>query len=179
MTFLFDLLPLQDIIYEIIIQMLDYESIIQFNRCLAPQDRYRARFTKTDILSHEFYVANHLIRNRFAEFENVSGITQEERANKRSQILIKMLKEFDSGKHGVILLLYHHGFHKGVVNKLTSLSSPKCEDLSGASDYFKNKVSNLSKHLIPKILQIMPKTDVIPLQKIPSKGVTVFPKCKV
>jgi hypothetical protein len=174
MTFLFDNLPLQDIIYETIIPMLDYESIIQFNRCLSPPDRYRAKFTKTEILSHEFFVACDLLKKRLDEFVNITGITQEECANKKSQLLIKILQEFDSGKHGLILM-YNPGFHKNLIIKLNSLFSPQTEDLFGVADYLKEKLNNLSKHLLPKILQITPKTTVVRLQKIPSKGITVFP----
>lgn len=173
MIFLFDFLPLQDIIHGTIVPMLDYESIIQLNRCLSPADRYRARFAKTDILSHEMFVAHDLMKNRLDKIRDVTGITFKERARKKSQLFVKMLQEFDTGKHGVILLIYHPGFHTSVVTKLNSFSNPQSEDLLGASDYFKKKLGNLSNHLLPKVLRIMPMTDVIPLRKIPSKGIFV------
>ena len=175
MTFLFDLLPLQDIIHETIVPMLDYESIIQLNRCLSPPDRYRARFTKTDILSHELFVVADLIKKGLTKLTNVTGRNRKERVRKKSQLLVKILQEFDSGKRTTVLLKYHPGFHTTVVEKLNSLSSPQSEELIGASKYFKKKISNLSKYLLPKVVSVVPKTDIIiPLRRIPAKGATVF-----
>lgn len=175
MTFLFDLLPLNDVIHETIMPMLDYESIIQLNRCLQPADRYQARLSKKDILAHEMHVACDLMRNKLGKLSSFSHLSKKEKVKRRSQCIINLLQDLDTGNRGFTLLHYYPGFHKAVVDKLVAFSDPHSDELSGASPYFKKKIRAISNHLLPKILSIEPTNGIgTKLKPLVPKGKTVF-----
>ena len=175
MTFLFDRLPLYDIIHETIMPMLDYESIIQFNRCLQPADRYQARLSKDDILSHELYTVCGLMKSKLCKLYSFTG-PKKTKIQKKSQHIMKLLQELDDGKRCVIMLKYYPQFHQSVVEKLNAFLDPESEELFQASTYFKKKIRALSLYLLPKIQNIVPNSRVgIPRRPLVPKGKTVFP----
>lgn len=175
MTFLFDRLPLNDVIYETIMPMLDYESIIQLNRCLQPADRYQARLSKIDILAHELHTACDIMKSKLEKLSSFTGLPTKKRAKRKAQCIINLLQEFDTGKRGLILLKHCPRFHQTVTEKLIAFSDPHSEELSCASPYFKKKIRALSNYLLSKIQNIKPTNGIgTKLKPLVPRGKTVF-----
>ena len=173
----FDLLPLYDIVHEMIFPMLDYESRIQFNRCLLPKDRHRAKFTTLQILSHELYVVSMMIKNVVVKISTVIGFTPKERVYKKAKLIVTLLNMLD--KRGSIMMKYYPKFKETVVEKLTSFTNPDSEELAVASPYFKQKIRKLSFSLLPNIIHIVPVSLPSPMKPIDSMGRTVFPTVRL
>ena len=175
MTFLFDRLPLNDVIHETIMPMLDYESIIQLNRCLKPEERYQARLSKIDILAHELFTSCDLMKRKLERLSSLSHLPKKDRIRKKAQCIINLLQELDTGKRGFILLKHYPRFHQTVTEKLVAFSDPHSEELSDASVYFKKKISALSNYLLSKIQNIEPTNGIgTKLKPLAPRGKTVF-----
>ena len=156
MIFLFDILPLEDIIHETIMPMLDYESRIALNRCLAPRERYIHRFSADEIVRHELHVITNFLKQKLDNIDNVTGPTRTLRIRKKSQLLLKFICYFEPGNRNVLIMRHYPSFHKIVVQKLTSLSDPQSDDIRHASRYFRRKIVERAKTLIPYIQTIVP-----------------------
>lgn len=164
MLFLFDRLPLEDILHEIIMPMLDYESRIVLNRCLAPNDRYIHRFSADEIVRHELYVVSKLLKQKLDNISNVTGPTRSLRMRKRSQMLLQLLRCFEPGNRNLLIMRYYPSLHTIVVQKLTSLSNPRSDDMRDASRYFRRKIVERANALLPYIQTIVPLP--VPIQSI-------------
>ena len=164
MLFLFDCLPLEDILHETIMPMLDYESRIVLNRCLAPNDRYIHRFSADEIVRHELYVVSKLLKQKLDNIRNIIGPTRSLRMRKKSQMLLQLLRCFEPGNRNVLVMRYFPSFHTIVIQKLTSLSNPRSDDMRDASRYFRRKIVKRANALLPYIQTIVPLS--IPMQSI-------------
>jgi len=162
--FLFDILPLEDVIHETIMPMLDYESRIVLNHCLAPNERYSIRFSKDEIIRHELFIISNILRTKLDNIEDVDGPTRKLRMRKKSQLLIQLLHCFEPGNRNLLILHHYPALHRTVIHKLTQFSNPTSDYLSDASRYFRQKISELAKRLFPHIQNIVPTPN-------PTKGI--------
>ena len=154
--FLFDLLPLEDVIHETIMPMLDYDSRIALNMCFHPSERYTLRFKQKDIISHELYmIANH-IKIEVLAIANVSVPSYKQRIQKKAKLLVKLLHSLDSDKRYVLALKHFPKFHTTVIHKIQTLCNAESLEIRAASPYFKRKITTLSRNLLPKIKTIVP-----------------------
>lgn len=153
---LFSNLPLYDIVHEILMPMLDYESRIQFNQFLEPEDRYRSRFSKHDRIRHTLYVLAKDVRSRFQRLEDAPRSEQTVRRRKRTQIIVEILTMFQPGKRWRLLLEHLPGFHRTFVEKLTSFLDPTSGNLDLASDYFRRKIRKLCESILPTVETLSP-----------------------
>jgi len=160
MLFLFDILPLEDIIHETIMPMLDYESRVVLNRCFAPSERCIRRFSKDEIIRHEIYVVTRILKNKIEKIENPTGRTRKQQIKKQSQLLIQLLDCFEPGSRKLLIMQHYPKFKQVVIQKLIGLSDPTSDPTSdhllGASRYFRKKIGDLSKKLLPHIQSILP-----------------------
>ena len=155
MFFLFDSIPLEDVIHETIMPMLDYESRIALNRCFLPNERYITRFSKNEIICHELCIISDFLKYKLDKIENVTGQTRKLRVKKKSQLMIKLLHCFEQGNRSLLIMNYYPNFHKIVVRKLTNLSNPNSNELSHASRYFRQKINDHARRLLPHIQNIV------------------------
>ena len=159
MLFLFDILPLEDIIHETIMPMLDYESRIALNQCFAPNERYRTRFSQDEIIRHELYVVSSLIKSKMTNIDTVynmdTGTTFTIRMRKKAQRVFKILQLLEE-KRAVLMMQHLPSFRKVIIDKLTILSDPYSDDLQDGSRYFRQKISAYARVLIPRMKSIVP-----------------------
>lgn len=152
---LFDLLPLEDVIHEILFPMLDYESRINLNRCFIPSERYYSRFTNTDMITHDLYVSSNHVRHTFAMFDEVSDIdSSQKRIQMRSQLMVKILNMFRPRGRGISLMIYYPQFRETVLQKFMSVLDPESDTLTHATMYFKKKLRTISRELLPYLQNI-------------------------
>jgi hypothetical protein len=164
MLSLFDLLPVEDILHETIMPMLDYESRIVLNRCLPPNERYRTQFSVNDIVRHELCVVSKLLKQKLDNIYNVTGRTRTLRMKKKSQLILTLLHCFEPGNRCVLMLQNYPSFHHTVVQKLISLSNPRSDDMRDASRYFRRMIVKHANALLPYIQTIVPLP--VPMQGI-------------
>ena len=172
MLFLFDNLPLEDVIHETIMPMLDYESRIALNRCFVPNDRYISRFTKSELLYHELHVISNFLKYKLDNIESVDGPTIKIRIKKKSQLLIKLIHCFEPGNRSTLIMHYYPSFKKTVIQKLTNLSDPNSDDIRNSSRYFRQKIGETARKLLPHIHAIVSSTVLMQpvLKRIKVKG---------
>jgi hypothetical protein len=140
----FDLLPLEDVIHETIIHMLDYESRIQFNQFLLPFERLPPRrLTQKECIQHEISVQILLIKSQL-DFIGDSKSTK----LKKSQRLCSFISNL--GKRGCIVSYYFHRFRDAIIDKFTNILDPTSDTIQGASPYFKKKLRRVVEELLPK-----------------------------
>jgi hypothetical protein len=154
--FMPNILPLEDVIHETIMPMLDYESRIVFNQCFVPRERYISRFSKDDIVRHELYVISKFLKYKVDTIENVTAPTVALQFKKKSQLLLHLLHCFDPENRNLLLLKFSPAFHEAVIQKLTNLSYLNSDDMRGASRYFRQKIVDLARKLLPHIQTIVP-----------------------
>jgi hypothetical protein len=164
--FLLDCLPLFDILHETIFPMLDYESRIQCNRCLPATDRYVARFRHLDILSHECFVVRQIVSGRVDRFLNVFGVSTKDRIAKQSKRMVTLMQTFEERGRAFHMLHYSPELHASVCNKLASFLEPNSVELAPASPYFRTKLSNLARALLPPLQAIVPTPKRLCMQPI-------------
>jgi len=154
--FLFDLLPLEDVIHETIMPMLDYDSRIALNRCFRPSERYNLQFSQKDIIGHELYVVCNLIKNQVIAISQVSVPSYKRRIQRQAKLIVKLLHSIDSERRYSFALKYIPKFLEAVTNKIQALCDPESLELRAASPYFKRKITTLSRNLLPKLQTIVP-----------------------
>jgi hypothetical protein len=158
MLFLFDILPLEDIIHETLMPMLDYESRIALNRCLAPDERYISRFSKDEILRHELYTITAILKYKLNKIEQNTGL------RKQSQLVVQMLQYFEPKSRKLLILQHYPSFRRVVIQKLKCFSDPNSDDLNHATRYFRQKIRDLATKLLPYIKTI--ETTPVPMRHI-------------
>lgn len=148
-------IPLEDVLHETIMPMLDYESRINFNRCLPPHERYRARWTKNDCIGHELYVAKNCFLHKINRILSLHGNTKTH-IQKRSKMIVQMIEFFDTGKRGFFLLENFPKVHASFLCKLKTLLDENDDSLNGATPYFKSKIRKLSQQVLTKLEKVSP-----------------------
>jgi hypothetical protein len=157
----FDRLPLEDVIHETILPMLDYESRIQFNHTLLPYERLRRRLKSKDIIQHELLVQTKLLKSQLNFLDNMKNTKL-----KRCQHLCYVLNSVRSGKRGSILPYYFPRLREAMIKKFKDFLDPACPSLSNASPYFKKKIRSIAEELVHEIQLIEPKNEDITVQAI-------------
>jgi len=161
-------IPLEDVLHETIMPMLDYESRINLNRCLPQHERYRARWTKNDCIGHELYIAKNCFLHKIDRILSIQGNTKK-RIQKRCILIVQMIELFDTGGRGFFLLEHFPNVHASFLCKLKMLIDVNDDSLNGATPYFKNKIRKLSQEVLIKLEKIAPVLNpaihITPIQK--------------
>ena len=161
----FDRLPLEDVIHETIIPMLDYESRIQFNQILLPFERLNRRLAQKDILQHEIKAQTDLVKSQL----NYIGSSKNTKL-KRCQRMCSMINNLRAGKRGYILPCYLDGMRKAMIDKFLEFQDPNNNCIQTVSPYFKRKIRLLAQEVMPDILSIEKKNIVLNPRAIRIEG---------
>lgn len=138
---LFDELPLE-VIREVIFPYLDFESKICVNRCLPIQDRLTKKIPRNSIESHDVFVSTNNFQSRLNLIRLTRAVDRKTK-NKKTNMIIRMMKEFHTNRHGIILR-NHPNFRMVLIKKLKEFINPDGE-IASLTRYFKKKLSNACK----------------------------------
>ena len=169
-----DTLPVSDVLHETIFPMLDYESRIHLNQCLPAEDRFRARFSKDDMHSHELFVLELTLRSKQDHVIHIRG-TSRRTCNRKANRLLALLDDLRS--HRVSFFMRNFPMYMSAVRtKLTHWQNPDHEDLRGAGLYTRRKFSKRSAIALLHIQNLVPLAKPLPRRKldIPTAGKPVF-----
>ena len=143
-TFL-DLLPTEDILHGCIFSLLDYESRINLNRIMPPNERYVNKFLKPAILGHDGKICMLNIKSHLNYIDNRSN-----KKIKRCKKIISLLKVLITDRY-IQFILNFPKFKEAIQKKMVSFCDPASPDINSASKYFKKKIRDISTILLNKL----------------------------
>jgi hypothetical protein len=138
---LFDELPLE-VIREVIFPYLDFESKICVNRCLPIQDRLTKKIPRKSIESHDIFVSTNNFQSRLNLIRLTRAVDRKTK-NKKTNMIIRMMKEFHTNRHGIILR-NHPNFRMVLIKKLKEFINPDGE-IASLTRYFRKKLIHACK----------------------------------
>lgn len=179
----FDWIPTKDVIHEMIMPMLDYESRIQFNQSLKPIERMSWRFPAADILAHDLIVAAFSIKyslDRIADLARLARLTgiEHERKKliqKKSKVFASFIDKFKEGSRERMFLNTNVAYHRKVINKIYEGIDPHSDMVSSCTPYFKKKLGYMAHDMLLGLMWIKPRNRGITYNTIQMKcAVAVF-----
>ena len=148
-----------EIPYDIILiigKLLDYESIINWNRTLSPIDRIvHRKFTQQEAIAHEMAVwipcllrrSNKL--NDFTMYDDI-GI------RKKSKIMMDFLCMLRKKHRASIVLRSSLGLYTNTVSKCKSILDPTSDVIRAAFKTDQKRIRKIARQILTETLQVVP-----------------------
>ena len=137
-------------ILETIAAFLDYESRIQFNRCLKPWNRVTIRYSLQRRKGHDLHVQMNICKHRMDKLEATDHHDPRIRARRKSRIFFNILCIFMRGGR-CYPLLQNHGLRQVLRGKLLEILDPSSTVVASASTYYKRKFQRLARLLLAEL----------------------------
>lgn len=134
-------------IREILNPYLDWESRVNLNVALPKSSRVYNRFSKEDCDRHEIHTWVPIFKEKLLCFEEA------EVAQTRAELSYVLFKHFDNPR-SLILPMRHVNFKMCLIERLLYFADKKQLKTLGVSSELANKLSVLSKNLIPTMLSL-------------------------
>ena len=143
----FDDLPIDDIVHENLMPMLDYESRIQLNRLLLPIHRKTRKFPAFACESHELYVLLQMLTESVNRFQEIRDMDMKRQYRKKALRLFSILSNFEKGRRCSILLRIPHIFY-AFQNKLKEILDPNSVFLQNATPHIRSQLRDMANILL-------------------------------
>ena len=142
----FDNLPIDDIVHETLMPMLNYESRIQLNRLLLPIHRKTRRFPAFACESHELYVVTQMLTESVTRFQTIQEKDENRKYRKKAWRLFSILSNFEKGGRYSQLLRLPRMSH-AYRNKLQEILDTSDTFLRNASPHIRSQLRGIAKIL--------------------------------
>lgn len=126
---------------------LDWESRLNLNIALPKSSRVYNRFSKEDCDRHEIHTWVPIFKEKLLCFEEAQV------AQTRAELSYRLFKHFDNPR-SLILPMRHVNFKMSLIERLLYFADKKQLKTLGISTDLANKLSLLSKNLIPTMLSL-------------------------
>lgn len=137
-------------ILEKIAAFLDYESRIQFNRCLKPWNRVTIRYSLQRRKGHDLYVQMNICKHLMDKLEATDHHDPRIRARRKSRIFFDVLYAFVRGGR-CYPLLQNHGLRQVMRGKMLEILDRNSTLIAVASTYYKRKLKRLARLLLAEL----------------------------